>query len=135
MNIANNAKPVKRVLLLLLAAAPFLFIGWYMVAGIVMALIIKLLIPDKLNNDDRKTATVLWCILTSIVLALSGYAPFLISWAVTCSGMLAVAWPKIKYRNRRRRNSMDRYGYVCPDNRIIITDAEVIDVDAGEIDT
>ena len=106
-----------------------------MVAGIVMALIIKLLIPDKLNNDDRKTATVLWCILTSAVLALGGYAPFLISWAVTCAGMLAIAWPRIRHRNRHRRNRMDRYGYVWPDNRVIITDAEVIDVESSEVDT
>ena len=73
--------------------------------------------------------------LTSIVLALSGYAPFLIGWAVTCAGMLSVAWPRMRYRNRRRRNGMDRYGYACPGRRIIITDAEVIDVEAGEIDT
>ena len=123
--------------MLLMAIAPFLFVGWYMVVGLVMAFIIKSSIPDTLNNDDRRIATVCWCVLTSALLALGGDTPFLIGWIASLTGMLVVAWPAPapeKRRRRRRHRNQDEHGNIYSGNHIVITDAEVIDVEAKVID-
>ena len=106
-----------------------------MVVGIIMAIIIKALIPDKLNNDDRKTAAVMWCALTSAVLALGGASQFFMGWIVTCVGMLPVAWPRNKHSNKHGHKNRPRCEYDRHVDRIIITDAEVIDVEAKVVDT
>lgn len=122
--IAFNAKPMKRVLFLLMAAAPFLLIGWYGLAALLIAATIRLTIRKDEYTADDCMAIVLWSLLSGCLLAFAGRLGYIQSAASLSLCIACMSWPAAADTVALEEDD----GHLRIGGKIIIKDAEVIDI-------
>lgn len=108
--------------MLLMAATPFLLIGLYGLAALLIAATIRLTIRKDEYNADDYMSIVLWSLISGLLLAVAGPYGYTTSAVMLTICMAYIAWPSID----RALQADD--GQIHMDGKIIIKDAEVIDI-------